>query len=150
MLGLGNDLLADDAVGILAARRLANELSGNVDVVESPLSGVALLEHFLGFERAIVIDAIRTGVHPPGTIVELDPAELDAIPAPSPHYAGFPELVTLARELDLAFPSVVKILAVEVVDLHTIGGGLSPVVEEALPRLVERVKQQVALWSQSP
>jgi hydrogenase maturation protease len=143
VLGLGNDLLSDDGVGILAARALKENLIGIADVVESSLSGAALLDILMGYERAIVIDAIRTTLQPPGTISELTPADFDAVPAPSPHYTGLPELLAIAHQMDLDFPKDIRIFAVEVMDPHTVGGDLTEPVKKALPLLIERVQAHV-------
>lgn len=146
VLGLGNELLSDDAIGILAARALKEKLNKEADVVESSLSGLALLDLFVSYERAIVIDAVKTGRCPPGTIYELSPADLDSVVAPSPHYAGLPELLALAKRLGLDFPKEIKIFALEVEDPYTIGGGLSAPVRAALDELVQRVYTQVNHW----
>jgi hydrogenase maturation protease len=146
VLGLGNELLSDDAVGILAVRRLREELNDQVDVIESSLSGVALMELFVGYDRAIIVDAVQTGEFPPGSIREFTPADLDRVLAPSPHYAGIPEILALARQLELDFPREIRILAIEVGDSTTIGGALSPAVAMALPKLIGQVKSQVARW----
>lgn len=149
MLGLGNDLLADDAVGILTARALRKELKGQAEVVESSLHGLALLDYFLGFHRAIVIDAVRTGKDQPGTIYELTADDLSAVLAPSPHYSGFPEMLALAREMNLDFPHQLKIFALEVADLSTIGGKLSQPAEEGIKELSTRVKLQLQKWQEA-
>jgi hydrogenase maturation protease len=146
ILGLGNELLGDDAVGILAARVLKERLKDKADVVESSLSGMALLDLLVGYERAILIDAVKTGRTPPGTIAELSPADLGAVAAPSPHYAGLPELIATAQALNLDFPKEIKIFAIEVADPHTIGRGLSPMVAQALGKLIPQVERQVAQW----
>jgi len=148
VLGLGNELLADDAVGILAARELSRELDGvvGVTVVESSLHGVALLDLFIGYDRALILDAIRTGREPPGTIFEIDPRELCAVAAPSPHFAGLPEMLALAREMELEFPEAIAILAVETEDQLTIGQDLSAPVRAALPKLVSRAAARVRAW----
>lgn len=146
ILGLGNELLGDDAVGILAARALKERLKDKADVVESALSGMALLDLFMGYERAIIIDAVKTGQSPPGTIYELTPSDLSTVLAPSPHYAGLPELIATATALTLDFPKVIKIFAMEVEDPHTVGGKLSPPVAQALEKLVQRVEGQIARW----
>ncbi|MBI4558567.1 MAG: hydrogenase maturation protease [Candidatus Hydrogenedentes bacterium] len=143
VLGLGNELLADDAVGILAARSLRRTRPTGVDVVETSVSGLALLDFFLGYERAIVIDAIQSGKHPPGTILEFGPSELRHVVAPSPHYTGLPELVTVADQLALDFPRQIRIFAVEVADSSTLGGELSAPVRAALPELIRRVSAQI-------
>lgn len=146
VLGLGNELLGDDGIGVLAARRMAEELGGRAEVVESGLSGVALLDILTGHRKAIIIDAIQTARVPPGTIVELDPGELRAILNPSPHYTGLPEMMTLARELNLEFPDEIRILAVEGQDIHTLGAPLSRPVAEALDKLAQMVETYLKQW----
>jgi hydrogenase maturation protease len=145
VLGLGNELLGDDGIGIAAIQALREALPTreDVDLVESPLAGLALLDLFLDYDRAVVVDGIRTGRHPPGSIIELSPADLDRIVAPSPHYAGLPELLAVARGLDLHFPSDVRILAVETEDPWTIGGTISEPVRGAIPEIVARVRRIV-------
>ena len=146
IVGLGNDLLGDDGIGILAARRLTDELAGTADVRESNLTGIALLDVLAGYQKAIIIDAVQTAQFPPGTIIELEPTDFAAIPNPSPHYTGLPEMIRIANELHLEFPEEIKIMAVEVVDSHNIGGKLSAPVAQAMSRLIRRVKGYVRRW----
>ena len=65
VLGLGNELAADDAVGVLVARAVRQRVADAAEVVESSASGMVLLEIFAGYDRAIVVDSIRTGRNPP-------------------------------------------------------------------------------------
>lgn len=146
VLGLGNELLCDDGVGILAARRLKKVLGPRVDVVESSLSGLALFDLLLDYDRVVVIDAVKTGLRPPGTVTRMTPADLGPVAAPSPHYAGLPEMVALADRLELGFPEEVAIYAIEVVDPHTIGGKLSPPVAQAIEDIVRIVAMHVDKW----
>ncbi len=146
VLGLGNEVLSDDGVGILAARVLKEALDGRADVIESSLAGLALLEYFIGYERAIVIDAVKTGRCPAGTIYELSPDELDSALAPSLHCAG--EMLAVAERLKLDFPKEIRIFAVEVADPYTIGGPLSPPVRKAFKELLQRVESLVKRWQQ--
>lgn len=143
VLGLGNDLLGDDAIGIIAAREVAKSLGDypEIEVRESSFHGMALLEVFLGFERAIIIDAIQTKKHPPGTVIELTPDDLRPIANPSPHYTGLPEMMIVARQLDLDFPSEFEILAVEVEDPYTIGKEISDSVKSAIPEIINKVRR---------
>jgi len=141
VLGLGNDLIADDAAGIHAARSLQDTLRDwpDTDVTDTAMHGLALLDLLLGYDRAIIIDVIQTGRATPGTIVEIDPASLDAVFAPSPHYAGIPEMLILAHRLDLHFPSDIRIFAIEAADLITLGGAMTALVAEAIPRLCDQI-----------
>jgi hydrogenase maturation protease len=147
VLGLGNEYAGDDAAGVLAVRALGDELDGEADVVESAASGLALLEVFAGYDRAVVVDSIRTGRQPPGTIVELGLTEVGPVVAPSLHHAGIPELAAVAEQLGLGFPSRTRVLAVEVAEPPTFGAPLSEPVAAALDELVRRVRAQVATWT---
>jgi len=147
VLGLGNEYAGDDAVGMLAVRALRAELAGNADVVESCASGLALLEVFAGYDRAVVVDSIRTGRRPPGTIVEAGLAELGLAVAPSLHQAGIPELAAVARRLGMGFPDRTRVLAVEVVGPLMFGAPLSEPVAAAIAPLGRRVLDQVRRWA---
>jgi hydrogenase maturation protease len=146
VLGLGNDLAGDDAVGVLVARALSEELQGVADVVESSASGLALIEVFAGYDRAVVVDSIKTGRNPPGTITEMALAQVGRVVAPSLHHAGLPELAAVAERLGLRFPGRTRVLAVEVVDPYTLGAGLSEPVAGAIAELVRRVRDLIERW----
>jgi hydrogenase maturation protease len=148
VLGLGNELIADDGIGIFAARNLKSQLRNEADVVESSLSGLALLDLLVGYDRVVILDAICSGHHPPGTIIQLTMDDLSSVVAPTPHFAGLPELFALAKRLELDFPEELVIFAVEVEDPLTIGGSLSPAVREALPCLMDRVGDQITRWEE--
>lgn len=143
ILGLGNELLSDDGVGIWAARALKEQCEGQAEVGESSLAGLALLELLIGYDRVILIDAVKTGRGAPGTLYELTPADLGAVMAPSPHYAGLPELMEVAKALEIEFPREIKIFAIEVEDPYTIGEGLSEPVKRALNEVVQRVLKEI-------
>jgi F420-non-reducing hydrogenase large subunit len=146
ILGLGNELLTDDAAGIVAIRLLREVLDDGVDLVECSLVGMALLDELIGYDRAVLIDAIQTRKHPIGTILELTPEHLGAVQAPSPHYSGLPEVIAAAAEMDLRFPSVLRVLAIEVGDVQTLGGKMNWQVREAVEEVVSRVSGIVNQW----
>ena len=147
VLGLGNEYAGDDAVGVLAIRALRAELAGEAEVVESAASGLALLEVFAGYDRAVVVDSIRTGRSPAGTIVEAGLAELGPAIAPSLHQAGIPELAAVARRLGMVFPDRTQVLAVEVAGPLMFGAPLSEPVAAAVAPLSRRVLEQVKRWA---
>ena len=146
VLGLGNELLADDAVGLLIIRELANEYKGQAELVECTVSGLALLEYFVDFEKAIIVDSINTGKQPAGSIYELAPADLGEVYAPSPHYTGLPEMMALAKQLELQFPEDIKIFAMEIADPYTIGGSLTQSVSMAMEGLKMKILKQLSVW----
>jgi len=146
LLALGNDILGDDGVGFAAARTLREEFQEDVEIVESSEAGLALMELLEGYECALLLDAVVTGGCPPGSVLEFLPEDLQKILAPSPHYAGLPEVLQMAERLGIPFPKEIRILALEVEDPYEFREGLSPSVERALPAFVERARQVLAGW----
>lgn len=145
VLGLGNDILSDDAIGLQVVRRLRQSLPAtqSVDLQESTEMGLALLDAICGYGAVVVVDSILTGQAPPGTIYELDPAGLQALTGRTPHFLGLPETLALGRALDLPMPDQVRVIAVEAADPFTIGTAMSEPLQRALPAVIERVCQTV-------
>jgi hydrogenase maturation protease len=146
VLGLGNDILGDDGVGLVAARRLKEEVQEDVEVVESSEAGLALMELLEGYERALLLDAVLTGAHPPGTVLEFSATDFQTVIGPSPHYAGLPEVLAMAKQLDIPFPQELCILAMEVENPYQVREGLSPSVEKSLAHFVERAREVLQCW----
>jgi hydrogenase maturation protease len=136
---MGNELFGDDAVGLLAVRKTAQRAPGRADYVETGLHGVALLDLLIGYEKAIIVDAVQTGRHSAGTILEIETGRLNPIDNPSPHFTGIPELIRLARELDVCFPVEILIVGMEVVNTEDMGSEMTGEVVAALDQLTERV-----------
>ncbi len=146
VLGLGNDILGDDAVGLIVARRLRALLPAAVSVIECGGGGLDLLDVLEGHDRALLLDSILTGGHPPGTILEFSAAELQRNEAPSPHYAGLPTVIQLADSLGIHFPRDFRILALEISNPYEVGERLTPQVEAAVPLIVERAQAIIRDW----
>ena len=147
VLGLGNDILTDDGVGLWIARRLQQEFQDYsfIEVRETCEMGLALLGHLVGFEQAFILDSIQTGKADPGVLYELDPGTLARLAGPTPHFLGVGEVLALGQQLGLKMPARVKIFAVEVADPFSLGTSLSPSVEEAFPAVVHRIRAAVLL-----
>lgn len=146
LLALGNDILGDDGVGFAAARALEARFAPEVDFVLSSEAGLALLELMEGYERALLLDAVVTGRAPVGTVHELDPDDFREVLAPSPHYAGLPEVLALAERLGIDFPRELRVIALEVEDPYEIREGLTAGVADALFVFTARAAQILEGW----
>ncbi len=144
-LALGNDILGDDGVSFAVARIIENQFD-DVDVIMSSEAGLALLELIEGYENALLLDAIKTGTVPAGTILAFSPEDFQKVIAPSPHYAGLPEVLALAERLEIPMPHDLRILAMEVKDPYVIQEGLTEDVEKNLPAFVESTCRILTGW----
>ncbi len=141
LLGLGNDILTDDAVGLHVVRRLQSRLAGQpgIDFRETTEMGLALLDFITGYPVVVIVDSIQTGRQPPGFLHELEAAELTQLTGRTPHFLGVSETLALGRQWGLPMPDRVRIFAIEVEDPFTLGTALGPPLEAALPGIVERI-----------
>jgi hydrogenase maturation protease len=150
IVGLGNDLFADDGFGLVAARRCAQIVGSAADVIESQEAGLALLDPLVGRPLAVVLDAVCTGRDRPGTVYLMKSSDLRVIPSLSPHHAGLPEVLQMAGRLQLPVPRDVHIIAVEAEDLSTMGRGLTAPVERAVNEAVAAAVDILRQWQQAP
>ncbi len=148
VLGLGNDILTDDAVGLLVARAVAERLGEDptVAVRETTEMGLALLDEIADFDALVLVDAVQTGRAPPGHIHECDIADLPQVTATSPHFIGVGETLGFGRRLGLAMPGRVRVIAIEVADPYTLGTEPTAAVMPAVELAVERVVALVGAW----
>jgi hydrogenase maturation protease len=141
ILGLGNDILSDDAIGLRLTERLREELAGHAEIEcrATTEMGLALLDYIGGYEAVFILDSIQTGKALPGFLHELDPGSLNRLVGSTPHFLGVGETLALGRQLGLEMPKQVKVFAVEVQDPFTLGTRMTPVLEAALERLTRRI-----------
>ena len=141
VLGLGNPILSDDAVGLRVAAEVQRQVSdsADVEVIESSEMRLTLLDLVTGFESLMVVDAVQTGLAAPGFVHQWDESDLKALPPVSPHFLGLGEALALGRLLGLAVPTRVQLFAIEVADPFTLGNSLTPALDRCLPAVVEQV-----------
>src|ERR1035441_6531977 len=145
LLGLGNEILADDAFGILAAREVAPGFQGGAEGAQSSGAGYDLMDHLLGARRLLVVDTIVTGRAKPGAISVFTADRVQpAAPGGSPHFLGLFEVLAVGRKLHLDVPKEIIVIAVEASDCITVGGPIHPDVQSAIPEVVELVGRFLA------
>ena len=143
VLGLGNPILRDDAIGLHVAQALRPLFEGHprVDVGEDTWGGLRLMERLEGYDRAIVIDAMCSG-EAPGTIRLLSPDDVPTHHSSSLHDISLPVALELGRRAGATVPlsANITLVGIEAVDVLSFGEELSPAVEAALPKAVEIVR----------
>jgi hydrogenase maturation protease len=146
VLCLGNPLRRDDAVALHVADALERWASAGFEVRRSARSGLYLLDEMEGFDRVVVVDAIRTQGGIPGAIHSLPLDAIHSPGGPSPHAIGLPSAIAAARAAGAPVPARIHVVAIEVAELEEIGEGLTPAVEGAIPRAVNAVRAAAACF----
>src|SRR4030042_3252594 len=142
VLGIGNLLCSDDGVGLHIIEKLREENMG-MDLKEAA-SGLDILDAVKGYDRVILIDAIRSG-GAPGTIYRLSPEdfkERGTLHSFSTHInMDFLEMLELGEKLFPGkMPGDITIIAIEAKDTTTISDRCTDEVEKALPKAIDIIK----------
>jgi hydrogenase maturation protease len=149
VLGLGNSILSDDAVGLHVAAGLQACINQpEVRVCQAEVGGLNLLELLAGYDRIIIIDAIQTRNGTPGDIYRLGWDSLSCTRRTCmTHGIDLAAVIKLGQHLRLAMPKDIIIFAIEARDIQTIGERMSPEVQQAVPLCIEKIRQ---LLSEEP
>ncbi len=127
ILGIGNDILTDDAIGPKLARDLQKDLTNeNISFMTAAAGGLEILEMIKEFYRVVIIDAIKTRGGIPGTIYYLTPANFkETLHISSFHDVNFLTALKLAEKLEISIPEQIDIIAIEIVEDLTFSNDFS-------------------------
>jgi hydrogenase maturation protease len=140
---VGNVLRGDDGFGPAVADRMG-DLPAGVDVVETGIGGVALLQELMaGCDGLVLVDATDRGAEP-GTLFVLEPHVEEAVHVPDVHLANPDRVLSLAQALG-CLPSRVLLVGCQPGG-QELGEGLSPSVQRAVGVAVEEVRATVEEW----
>ncbi len=150
VLGIGNLLLGDDAVGLAMLEDLghdADDWAPGVEFVDGGTQGIALLGVMSGRPWMVLLDAVSHG-GAPGTVYTLTGAEALAmhfVTAGTAHEGGAGSLLALAT-LTGDLPGRIMVVGVEPEIVRT-GLGLSAVVRGALAEAIAAARREIVRMS---
>ena len=145
LLGIGNPLLTDDGIGIVAAREIAGRKIPGVDVEEATASGIEVMEMMLGYEKVVVVDAIMWPDHEPGEILRLDEKDFShTVHGSSPHGVNISTAIALGRQTAPdRMPKNIVFLAMQAEDVSTFCETQTPRVRKSIPEFISTVVEEV-------
>ena len=140
VVGLGNPILGDDGVGWRVIDELERRVGGDparigsVEFDRMSVGGLALMERLVGYERAIIVDAV-VGPDRPGTIRTRPLREVAMHPGSqldSAHDASLTEAIEAGRALGARLPGDITVVGIAVRRVDEFGERLSPPVADAV------------------
>lgn len=150
IIGIGNEYRGDDALGLMAARRLRRLLPKEAAVLMHGGDGAQLMGAWADADVVFVVDAVCSSA-PPGTIHRFD-ASADPLPADffrhSTHAFGLVDAIELAR----TFGDLPARLIVYGIEGRTFEAGteLSAEAAGALDRVVKDIVEALRLLADRP
>ena len=155
VIGLGNPILGDDGVGWRVVEEVKREMTlstaslvdGDEIVVDClSLGGISLMEHLIGYQRVILVDAFLSEGEP-GMIHVARLGEIpnySAFHISSAHDTSLQNALKLGRELGANLPEDVMVVGISIKHIQDFGEELSPPVAEAVSKAAQIVMDLLA------
>lgn len=147
VLGLGNLLMTDDALGSLTIAQLLRDyrFPEQVELVDGGTLGLDLLPRFEGVSNLLVIDALQMG-EAPGTVFRLEGEEVPRAFANklSVHQMGLQDLLAVA-ELQGQLPERLVVWGAQAKSIE-MGLSLSPEVQSAMTEVIDGILDELKQW----
>jgi len=141
VLGVGNELMRDDGVGVHVVRRLTREpLDPRVETLEAGTAVADALDLVPVGAAVVAVDAASGGGRP-GSTYRFGLSDLAAERGVSLHETSLPEAFALAEVAGAKCGEVV-VVGVEPAEVKP-GEGLSPILEARLPAILQAVRREV-------
>ena len=153
ILYMGNPIVKNDQVGLIAGSRIAAFYSDHpeVDVKEFGGSPLDLVSDIQGYDRLILIDSISTGQRPLGSVTVF--GEEDILAGGGDvylHGMNLSEALKLCRRMQLPFPGKLHLIGIEAGVIYEFDENLSAELRSELPRIIPEVLRIVAELISSP
>jgi hydrogenase maturation protease len=150
VIGLGNPILGDDGVGWKVAEEVKRWLEAHsarprrlssIAVELLSLGGISLMEHLIGYERAILIDAIASDLEP-GSIVTSNLLELpdhSALHTTSAHDTSLQNALKLGKSMRATLPEQIIVVGIATNRVYDFSEELSQPVSQAVSKAAQIV-----------
>lgn len=142
IIGCGNLLRGDDAVGPILVRHLAEiGIPPGIRLADGGTAGMDVAFQMRGMERVILVDACTTGVEP-GTLYKVPGEELENLPPLTGinlHAFRWDHALAFGRwALKDEYPKDITVYLIEAASLE-VGEPLTEAVRRTMERLAERL-----------
>jgi hydrogenase maturation protease len=149
VLGVGNQILGDDGVGVHVANELKKHIQ-NPDVIidEAITGGMNLLDLILGYDKVIIIDAVKTETGETGENGEVKRIPLNdfsTMHSCNPHDVSLVEAIKMATKLgETRIPKDIIVIGVMMKHIPCeFGEKLSKNIAAAVPKAVEMTLNEI-------
>ncbi len=162
IVGLGNPLLGDDGFGWRVASHVECALQEQsktigegetrssmvvgVEVERLAVGGLRLMEQMIGYDAAILIDAISLGQQPVGSLYSYSLESLPTYPVGhlySAHDTTLQVALEMGRNFVAKLPDPIWVIGVEVAPTFIFSESLTPSVMAAVPCTVQLVIEKL-------
>jgi hydrogenase maturation protease len=146
ILGIGNAILGDDGVGVHVAHEVKKRIQHpNIVVDEAITGGMNLLDLILGYDKAILIDAVKSDDGTPGGVKRIPIGDFNTMHSCNPHDVSLIEAIDMAKKMgETCIPDEIIVIGILLKEIPCeFGEALSHDIAVAVPKAVEMTLNEV-------
>jgi len=141
VVGLGNPIMGDDAIGCRCAEAIEAALSPQeletVEVIQFFRGGISLMERLIGYDRVLIIDSITGSGMKLGAVKKLTLDEIPSFTVNSPHDGSLKNALEFGKLMGADLPRQIDILAVEIEPKFEFSDQLSAPIGAGIPHVLQ-------------
>ena len=144
ILGIGNPILCDDGIGIHVVRHLKRLINDtHIMLDEAYTGGLCLVDLLRGYEKSILIDAIKSPQDKNGTIKRLNLDDLPTTHSSNPHDMSLYTAIQLAKKMGDTLPQEIIIIGIVVNNPPCFGEHLTPEINQSVSQAANCVLDEL-------
>ena len=150
IMGFGNPVRSDDAVGTYVIQQLQRYLRGNehIRLFDMGTSAFEVLFQLKGHQQIILVDAVVNTADPVGTLYRVPAEEIRRTPQDDPmvflHSLKWDQALSYAKKLlQEEYPDDIQVYLVAIRNTH-LEVGMSETVQQAGDKVVRHILDEVA------
>ena len=146
VLGVGNQILGDDGVGIHVTNVLKKQIKNpNITIDDAITGGMNLLELLLGYDKAIIVDAVKTDKGENGEVKRIPLDNFSTMHSCNPHDVSLIEAIEVARKMgENRIPKEIIVIGIMMKQIPCeFGEKLSENIATAVPKAVEMTLNEI-------
>ena len=151
VLGIGNPILGDDGVGFHVIQGLLQHVgngTANIDIREASIGGLSVLDVIVGYDKVVLVDAIKTDCGKAGQVYKLRPEDFTSTVhlTTSAHDTNLATAIKIGNEFAREqMPKEIVIFAIEVEEVTKFTEDMTEKVRKAVPEVVNLVLWEIGL-----
>jgi hydrogenase maturation protease len=138
--------LGDDGVGIHVSDELKKRIKDpNITIDDAVTGGMNLLELLLGYDKAIIVDAVKSNEGKVGEVKRIPLDNFSTMHSCNPHDVSLIEAIEVAKKMgEKRIPQEIIVIGIIMKEIPCeFGEKLSEKIEAAVPKAVEMAQNEI-------
>jgi len=146
ILGVGNPILGDDGVGVHVSQELKKNIKDpNITIDDAITGGMNLLDLIIGYDKAIIIDAVKTDKWQKGEVKRIQLGDFTTMHSCNPHDVSLNQAIEMAKIMgEKQIPKEIIIIGIIMDQIPCeFSEELSEKISQAVPKAVELTLNEI-------